>query len=1364
MKDRFPHLVAMFLVFSRTAINEMAWLVDSVFSLFKLLRSSKSEKRLLILCDEQSTVDSLVKSCTVREDVVRNHCVAGLQWPMVAQIITELTETLPDKDGDKHLLTSSGDVTCVPQKKLSEWISIEVLDCHEYKKGVENDRIPIVEGNFYRGEPISWDNLKLNHDIKRDMTIKVKQCVRDRLNARSSQKKLAENFTKVISIAIVTILHRPGTGGSSLAKRIMWDLHQESKCRCAVIEGITERTLQCLEELQRFGEKNSHNGECLPLLLYWDGDDADQFTNLVYQLSKRGVRGVILEVKALSYPDMNEDEVLGDATFLVPSQLRDSEVDRLKAIIRKLKKSRETENQLLQDVDRDRQLFYFGLRLFGKRYNQRKLTEYVESRLRIMSYVEQQLLQFCSFVYFYGHMSIPRSCFKDAYSSGLANAYDVEMFSKSSVSSSCSDLLLEVPETTDKYVYHGWRPAHQLVAEIILKELDPVQTATDFMSTMLRQKSFGTKYLAEVACELFCKRTYFHKGDEWYDEYDEIATDFYNDKDQHDHAKQAKSSRYSLFLTQILDSDKYGVDFVIAIWFTLCTFVRENAYGWQHFARFLALDVQDRQVKPLLCYYTCELLSRHVGMEDYGSLALFPNCDVRQAYLQGDDEVTAADLPDMNGFELAQSCIREAHILQLKVSAIYCTEGLIYKTKLECFAGNLKKNDVQVSTSDIEKALTITDSAIEAFKKAQSCRQRYRNWHPLVGEIQVCLKMLQIIKDWSAFEKRYKTPDRLSFESLVSGELVDLPGSLSPEHGNLLRSLVQRILHLLHIVFQHESAVHADRSSEEPIQRRWKRAVIAAADLQMQLYATLSFKTEQIYANKACWRNNPKMRELLSDSILKDYHEHPFSSWNSVPPRVTQKLIDLLMPVVKERGHKVGCSTVVMLIRACLEIDKPPKWSDIVELVHNCCIDFPQSEWAFMFRGIIHFPLPDDQQRGMTNSKLAVDSFRTCERLVETKPFQFKRARPRYFVGRNSDGCVFVPFNRVSFWDGHLERHKTEGMYLNCQEWWRSHPAWTRLARLEGTRLDRNKINYRGIRILMDKDPNPNSEGREKLWFCVGFTVQGPVAFDPVDKDTYANLLDAEANGEIPHFEEIIKAKRLQTDKTIDDTDQQPGQKHGITKTEELLQNTSHARDTPLSPVPSDEIKPDFKLKPKTYQTGRAQQSAKTKTKLSGDDLVNRKVKSRDLKTSHPTGESEHPVSTKRALLTPASISSDVALGTTPSKNPRFETHTLDVHSQTSDENKAFTDGDGWQVVASKSKFGRRRRFDPSNCVLSIAGIGGLSKKDIRQAAAQFGPFKLRLDKDHASLVYESRENAESAKMGLPTAFEGRIIVVEWEK
>ena len=48
-------------------------------------------------------------------------------------------------------------------------------------------------------------------------------------------------------------------------------------------------------------------------------------------------------------------------------------------------------------------------------------------------------------------------------------------------------------------------------------------------------------------------------------------------------------------------------------------------------------------------------------------------------------------------------------------------------------------------------------------------------------------------------------------------------------------------------------------------------------------------------------------------------------------------------------------------------------------------------------------------------------------------------------------------------------------------------------------------ISYQGIQLHFDNTLYPN-ESKGDLWFYVGFTLAGPYAYDPVDKDKYTSL------------------------------------------------------------------------------------------------------------------------------------------------------------------------------------------------------------------------------------------------------------------
>lgn len=74
-------------------------------------------------------------------------------------------------------------------------------------------------------------------------------------------------------------------------------------------------------------------------------------------------------------------------------------------------------------------------------------------------------------------------------------------------------------------------------------------------------------------------------------------------------------------------------------------------------------------------------------------------------------------------------------------------------------------------------------------------------------------------------------------------------------------------------------------------------------------------------------------------------------------------------------------------------------------------------------------------------------------------------------------------------------------------EFWRGKEPSQRLERVQGRKEVGSKgiISYQGIQLHFDNTLYPN-ESKDDLWFYVGFTLAGPYAYDPVDKDTYTSL------------------------------------------------------------------------------------------------------------------------------------------------------------------------------------------------------------------------------------------------------------------
>lgn len=1411
LKEQFSHLIVVFTVFSKESIKEMATLIESVYSQFGM----QLLKRIVVVCENQETIDTLRSNCKIRR--IDECFITGLPWATVVDTIKTMQKevTRGDLGGSKCLLTSSPSTkpVRVPPKKLDEWKGLSVLDYDEDKRKYDDEQTKRIRDDFYRGYRVSWLNFKLRHDVERDMTMRVKQRTLDMLNERRLRLSNDPLMSRRYPTGLVTILHQPGTGGSTLARRVMWELRHEN-CRCVVIEGIDGRTSQHLQDIQYYGEDRKNLARCLPLLLCYDGEDLDQFRDLVCNLDRLGVRSVIINVKALSRQDDAHDRMSGNkSTFRVPTKLKDSEVTQVKRILSVLCRNEEQLSEMVAAASRDRHLFYFGLRLFGEEYNKEKLQKFVTSRLDAVSHIECQMLRFCSFVYNYRHMSIPRLCFRSIFvpvSVEEKIPFDIESIGPSSV-----ELILEVQELTETSNYWGWRPAHPRVGELILKGEDIVAIALDFLTTMLRGSAHATKYLQEVACELFAKRMYVAK-DDWYNEYDEVATDFYSSEqtsDQTPEKSPSRPTRHSQFIAEVLEQQN-GKETALVLWFTLCTYVRNNPYAWQHFARFLAYEYKGSDLPLVMSHNVSRLLDRDITPANYDSLELEGTVDVRQAYLSESEEAKRNRLETdgvgaMTGFTCAMRCIKESHSLKAGTSAFYSTEGLIHKLCLDAY-----RNEVR-DVESMEEAIAITQRAASAFNQAQECRQNYRNWYPLVGEIQVGLMLLDILRQSSFFEKRYRARGPSSFESFIYGETDELPHELrllTSESAKFLKGLVAQILQLLHSVFEHEASLHADRSSEEAIRRRWHLAIVEASSLRTQFYKILAMRAGSLLPQERRWEKNNQMREMISDGLLKEHGESPFSSWKGLQQRHIQQLIRLLKPVALQRRHKVSCSTMVVLLRACIEAETDiPPLAEVVHMVHDWCTAYPQSEWAFMFRGMIHFPIP--QGNRVADRQLVNESLKSCGLITRNKPFGFKRARPRYFVGRKEGINGLLPYRDIASWDGHLERHRTEGMFLTSADWWRSNPVWDKLARLEGTRQAGRSINYKGIHVRMDTDPSPRSEGRDRLWFCLGFTVQGPVAFDPIDEDMYKDLCEKEHNHEIPEFEGRLAFKRDGLKETTAKTPDSPrgksfghvspSRKKGTVRLAGDLNNSTTTRDsTRLEEVASAATVTQLSFRPDdTFDIGD-----KTLTQSPPSDLTDGLcITTHDADTNDETtsmkrvnGRKPPPeantiaasnVDEERSSLM-SRLESGRALydqylphGTSGPVWPasergepersrramRLELADDCTHVRPGDTTQTLQsetdDNSDWTTVLKRRGSRQHRAASGENCELYIGGIAGLTDADVKSRAVIYGKVKFRRpSKDYGFLSYDSRQEASVARKDLSLAFAGHKVTVEWTR
>ncbi|CAK6964855.1 sterile alpha motif domain-containing protein 9-like [Scomber scombrus] len=183
------------------------------------------------------------------------------------------TRTLPVLNGGRCFLKS------VEEALLDSLEIISVDQCDDTKLEImSKDEIEQIESYFCQGGKIDWINFWLADKHKCGDIIK-----RD---AYQEAYKILDNIaqhTKVIRpIESVNIYHQPGSGGSTVARQILWSWR--TNVRCAVVKQCKEITTVCdhAVRLREHDERDQNN--CLPVLLLLEDRNADYIDDLRQEL------------------------------------------------------------------------------------------------------------------------------------------------------------------------------------------------------------------------------------------------------------------------------------------------------------------------------------------------------------------------------------------------------------------------------------------------------------------------------------------------------------------------------------------------------------------------------------------------------------------------------------------------------------------------------------------------------------------------------------------------------------------------------------------------------------------------------------------------------------------------------------------------------------------------------------------------------------------------------------------------------------------------------------------------------------------------------------------------------------------------
>ncbi|KAJ1129600.1 hypothetical protein NDU88_007967 [Pleurodeles waltl] len=183
----------------------------------------------------------------------------------------------------RRLPVSTKGVCILATPKEERMFSLEILcvdECDSTKLDLlSQEKILEIESTFYRGGKVSWKNFWLADKKKCGEVIEREACSEvDKI----LHGILHENTVK-LPVARIKIAHQPGSGGSTVARQVLWKRRKD--LRCAVVKSSCPITTVCQHavKLREYEEKDSH--QCLPVLLLVEDCDEEYFDDLKHELA-----------------------------------------------------------------------------------------------------------------------------------------------------------------------------------------------------------------------------------------------------------------------------------------------------------------------------------------------------------------------------------------------------------------------------------------------------------------------------------------------------------------------------------------------------------------------------------------------------------------------------------------------------------------------------------------------------------------------------------------------------------------------------------------------------------------------------------------------------------------------------------------------------------------------------------------------------------------------------------------------------------------------------------------------------------------------------------------------------------------------
>ncbi|KFQ98722.1 Sterile alpha motif domain-containing protein 9-like, partial [Nipponia nippon] len=421
---------------------------------------------------------------------------------------------LPSTAQPRHLPVSTRGLCALPSLEEEKLFSLEIL-CVDQCDDIKLDLLPEkeiqeIDQNFYRGRKIIWENFWLA-DKRRCGEIIEREACKD---ASKLLDDILRGSRLNYSVAKLKIFHHPGSGGSTIARQVLWKRRKD--LRCAIIKASYSPATVCEHALAFRDYEEKEISHCLPVLLLIEDYDEDYLEELRNELmdavATRKINSPRPYFILMCCRRSNDPERLCKIspldTVAVTHKLTDSEKSLFRAKLEKLKQ---------KDVKPE---FILTFVLMCEEFNETYVRDFVEHILQDIDHSSRDtcLMRYVALLNFYVPNSYVSVSHCEAflglgvYTERKSRAYDL----KSHLSEQARMIFIELRESTT-YI-SSVRIIHCLVAKEILHQLSGNEPQSQLAMTLLQEKMlfenrFGREEFIKFIRDLFIRRDKRSRGD-----------------------------------------------------------------------------------------------------------------------------------------------------------------------------------------------------------------------------------------------------------------------------------------------------------------------------------------------------------------------------------------------------------------------------------------------------------------------------------------------------------------------------------------------------------------------------------------------------------------------------------------------------------------------------------------------------------------------------------------------------------------------------------------------------------------------------------------------------------------------------------